>query len=117
MTEGGNWTSWSGDYYYGDLSGFRIGLIGSTRSIHSREFPEDMDIRLCVQIARSIQDENDDPVDPGNIECTSWITEGGGWSNYSTCGGIGWDAWRVLLDTRNCSGSPFKICLLKSIVM
>lgn len=102
--DGGGWTAWAGDENYYDPHTIRIGLSGRNNPSYSNDYIEDIDMRLCVQMTDDPTNSSGNTDGDGEVQCTPWISESGGWSSYAMSEFVDWDAWRVQLNVQSSPG-------------
>lgn len=97
-----SWTNWAVDLNYYDFDCARL-YLDPAKSF------TDNDFRICIQISPFCKNDFYPPIcdeNKGNIACTPWASEGGGWSDWSyyyinNDDGGDLDAIRIKIETRN----------------
>eukprot|EP01084_Bolivina_argentea_P241421 405290_1 len=85
LRNGGGWSAWASDNFWGDPDGMRIGIWGRHNyATGDTEFAlEDTDIRFCIQLSDDVSHEMGNSRYNGRTQCTPWASSGGGWSDWA----------------------------------
>jgi len=104
LQDGGDWSVWAGDSSYKDAEAVRVGVWLEDDDVE--EFcMKDTDIRFCIQLTDCSSDSSGNSNNEGDIMCTPWASEQGGWSDFAgPSDEKDFDAARVMIETQDAPG-------------
>jgi len=105
LQNGGGWSVWASDVNYRNPDGIRIGVFGKLGQTGASFQINDLVLRACIQLTDRSTNERGNYQREGVIQCTPWVSEGAGWSDWASDNN--WrnhDAVRVQLETRDYEG-------------
>merc|ERR1711879_105531 len=100
MQDGGDWRVWAGDSSYKDAEAVRVGIWAED---DLDEFClKDTDIRFCIQLTDCSSNSNGNDNNAGDIMCTPWASDAGGWSDFAgPSDEKDFDAARIMIETQD----------------